>query len=146
MAIDEYRNWTPIELRHAIMECSVDDVNSALSGVAALCSIINTLQARIEKLESVHAGTGGIVGKMFFVEAEGFEGLAEVLSVNNDDTVNIRSDYNGAIHVVSKDDLSEWIPESATYQETARACFFLKEDPWGAGAANNRLHATEYGA
>jgi len=82
-----------------------------------------------------NAGTG-IVGKMFLVESGGFEGLAEVLSVNNDDTVNVRSDYTGAIHIVTKDDLSEWIPESATYQETARACFFLKEDPWGAGAAN----------
>ncbi|RLC75141.1 MAG: hypothetical protein DRJ03_30735 [Chloroflexi bacterium] len=31
---------------------------------------------------------------------------------------------------------------SAAYQETARACFFLKEDPWGAGAANNGFHPT----
>jgi len=32
--------------------------------------------------------------------------------------------------------------QKAAYQETARACFFLKEDPWGAGAANNGFHPT----
>ena len=114
MAIDEYRNWTPTELRHAIMECSVDDANnSALSGVAVLCSMINELKARIEKLENANGAGTGITDKMFFVESEAFEGPAEVLSVNNDDTVNIRCDYTGAIHIVTKDDLSEWIPESA---------------------------------
>jgi len=111
--IDEYRNWTPTELRHAIMECSVDDVNSALSGVAALCLMIDKLEARVEKLESTNNAGTGIVGKMFFVESGGFEGLAEVLSVNNDDTVNVRCDYTGTIHIVTKDDLSERIPESA---------------------------------
>lgn len=47
------------------------------------------------------------IENVWLVESPNFEGLAEVLSVNDDDTVNVRSDYTGAIHIVNKSDLVE---------------------------------------
>lgn len=76
-----------------------DGVTHVLSREKAL-----RLAAWIEELAD-----DGIVGKVFFVEAPGFEGYATVLGVNNDDTVRVKSSYTGEIYIVSKDDLVESI-------------------------------------
>lgn len=52
-----------------------------------------------------------IVGKKFFVESVNFEGIADVLGVNDDDTVHIRSENTGAIYIVDKADLSDDLTE-----------------------------------
>ena len=49
----------------------------------------------------------GIVGKIFFVEAPDFEGMAEVTGVNDDDTVRLRADWSGQIYTVYKAHLSQ---------------------------------------
>jgi len=66
-------------------------------------------QAAVEEIHALVEAplkNTGIVGKPYFVESSGYEGIAIVLSVNNDDTVNVRSDYTGQIHIVEKDDLT----------------------------------------
>ncbi len=71
----------------------------------------------IQLLEKYYNYDDSIVGKEFFVESPSFEGFAEVLGVNNDDTVRVKSAYTGAIHIVEKDDLST--PEEAELQGAA---------------------------
>ena len=46
-----------------------------------------------------------IIGRVFFIEGPSYEGFAEVLGVNDDDTVTVRSEYTGKIYIVEKDDL-----------------------------------------
>jgi len=47
----------------------------------------------------------GIVGKLFFVDAAVFQGVADVVSVNDDDTVQVRSAWSGKIYTVQKADI-----------------------------------------
>jgi len=46
-----------------------------------------------------------IIGKTYFVEGPSFEGFADILGVNNDDTVSVRSVNTGKVYIVEKDDL-----------------------------------------
>ena len=74
------------------------------------CAFMDDIEARIKVLVGDVCQDGhdkdSIIGKTFFIEGPSFEGFAEVLGVNDDDTVNIRSSYSGKIYIVEKDDLS----------------------------------------
>ena len=74
----------------------------------ALNQKFNSVAARYARVlaqyieRTVQIEDNGIVGQMFFVEAPNFEGDAEVLGVNDDDTVRVRSDWSGAIYTVDE--------------------------------------------
>jgi len=59
-----------------------------------------------------------IPGTVFFVVAPDFEGLAEALRVNNDDTVTVRSEWSGALYTVEKCHLYEDEPREDAHNDT----------------------------
>ena len=63
MSINQWDKWTPAQLKSAINESSIGDVDSALDAAAILCDMIRDLQKEIAELKKrvaeLEAGKAG---------------------------------------------------------------------------------------